>query len=396
MPLSQKKRLILIKLEAAYGTDSGPAITDAVLCSGLDIAPLEGSSVERDFIRPYFANSGSIRVESYASVSFDTEVAGSMGAAGVAPEWGLLLKAASFSETITAAAITGACGAAGSLTTIALAAAASAIDDFYTGMTVTIVAGTGITQTGEIIGYVGSTKVATISRPWALAPALTTSTYSIGANVIYTPNSNFSTGTANTSATIYFNLDGVRHVLLGARGTMSFDLSPKAIPKMKWKFTGLLGTITDSPQVAPATDFTGWQTPVTVSTANTTDIHLLGYNGAAIEKLSFDIANTVTYRQTLGSESVLITDRKPSGSISLEAGLIATKDWWTAVKDSTTGAFAIKHGQTAGNIVGFTCPKVQLSAPKYSDSNGVAMLDLSMALLPYGVSGNDEIRICSK
>ncbi len=92
----------------------------------------------------------------------------------------------------------------------------------------------------------------------------------------------------------------------------------------------------------------------------------------------------------------MITDRKPSGSISLEAGLIATKDWWTAVKDSTTGAFAIKHGQTAGNIVGFTCPKVQLSAPKYSDSNGVAMLDLSMALLPYGVSGNDEIRICSK
>lgn len=396
MALSQKKRVILVKLETAYGTDSGPAITDAVLCSGLDIAPLEGSSVERDFIRPYFANSGSIRVENYASVSFDTELAGSTGVSGTAPEWGLLLKAANFSETITAAPITGICGAAGSLTTIALAAGASEIDDFYTGMTVTIVAGTGIGQTGEIISYVGSTKIATISRPWALAPVLTISTYSIGANVIYTPNSNFGIAVTNTSASIYFNLDGVKHVLLGARGTVSFDLSPKAIPKMKWKFTGLLGTITDSPQATNATDFSGWQTPVTISTTNTTDIHLLGYNKAFIEKLSFDIANTVTYRQTLGSESVLITDRKPSGSITLEAGLVATKDWWSAVKTSTTGAFAIKHGQTSGNIVGFTCPKVQLSNPKYSDSSGVAMLDLSMTLLPYGISGNDEIRICIK
>jgi len=396
MALSQKKRLILVKLESAYGTDSGPAITDAVLCSGLDITPLEGSSVQRDFIRPYFANSGSIRVESYASVAFETEIAGSTGTSGTVPEWGLLLKAANFSETITAAAIAGACGAAGSLTTIALAAGSSLIDDFYTGMTVTIVAGAGINQTGEIISYVASTKIATISRPWALAPVMTTSTYSIGANVIYTPNSNFSASTANTSASIYFNVDGVRHVLLGARGTVSFDLSPKAIPKMKWKFTGLLGTITDSPQVAPATDFTGWQVPVPVSTANTTDIHLLGYNAPVIEKLSFDIANTVTYRQTLGSESVLITDRKPSGTISLEANLIAAKDWWSTVKNSTTGAFAIKHGQTPGNIVGITCPKVQLADPKYSDSSGVAMLDLSMALLPYGVSGNDEIRICCK
>ncbi len=391
MALSQKKRLILIKLEAAYGTDSEPAIADAVLCTALDISPLEGSSVERDFIRPYFGNSGSIRVESYASVSFETEIAGS-GAAATPPEWGSLLKASNFSENITLTAIAGTTTAIGAIGATTVTLSVGATDDIYTGMSISFNA---LPAQYEIIKYVALTKVATLSKP--LAAAVTAaSPFSISPNVIYVPNNNFGSGYPSTSATIYFNVDGVRHVLLGARGTMSFDLSPKAIPKMKWKFTGLLGTITDSPQAVPSSDFTGWQTPIPVSTANSTDIHLLGYNGAAIEKLSFDIANTVTYRQTLGSESVLITDRKPSGSIALEAGLIATKDWWAAVKDSTTGAFAIKHGQTAGNIVGITCPKVQLSDPKYSDSNGVTMLDLSMALLPYGVSGNDEIRICSK
>lgn len=390
MSLAQRKRVILVKLESTYGTDSTPVAGDAVLCSNLDITPLDGSSVERDFIRPYFGASGSIRVENFASLSFDTEIAGS-GTAATAPEWGTLLKAANFSETITAAAITGTAQVGGSTATIKLAAGASSVDDFYTGMTVSITAGTGNGQAGEIIGYVGSTKMATIAKAWAIAPD-GTSTYSIGANVMYTPNSNFGTGTANTSASIYFNVDGVRHVLLGARGTPSFDLSAKVIPKIKWKFTGLLGTISDA--ALPTADFTGWQTPVTVSTANTTDINLMGYTGAVLQTLNFDVANEVKYRQLIGAESVLIGDRKPVGNVSIEAVTVATKDWWTAAKTAATGPFCVKHGQTAGNIVGFTAPKIQLTNPKYSESDGVAMMDFGMAFIPYG--GNDEIRICCK
>lgn len=401
MALSQRKRLILVKLESTYGTDSVPTATDAVLCKSLNINPLEGSSVQRDLIRPYFSNAGSIRVENFVSIDFETEIAGS-GTAGTAPEWGALLKACNFSETITATAITTltstAIGAIGS-NSVTLNAAASVVDDFYTGMTISF--NGSATQSYEIINYVGATKIATLGK--GLLTAITaTSTTSISPNVIYTPNSDFSTYTANTSASIYFNLDGVRHVLLGARGSVSFDLSVKTVPVMKWKFTGLLGTISDVAQ-ASNIDMSAWQMPVTVSTANTTDINILGYNSAIIEKLSFDIANTVAYRQTIGSESVLITDRKPVGSISLEAGYITTlqgttpaKDWWTTAKTSATSQLCIKHGQIAGNIVGFSAPKVQLEAPKYSDSNGVTMLDMTLALIPNGASGNDEIRICSK
>jgi hypothetical protein len=390
--LAHRKRVILVKLEPTYGSDSSPAAADAVLCSNLDLAPLEGASVERDFIRPYFGGSGIIRVENYVTMSFDTESAGA-GTAGTAPEWGALLKACNFSETTTAAAITGTGQAGGSTTTIKLAADASAVDNFYTGMSIEITGGTGDGQTGEIIGYDGTTKVATIAAAWAEAPD-DTSAYSIGANVVYLPNSDFGIATANTSASIYFNVDGVRHILLGARGTPSFDLSAKGIPKIKWKFTGLLGTIADA--TLPTADFTGWQDPVAVSTDNTSDISLLGYTGAVVQSLSIDIANQVVYRQLVNSEAVIINDRKPVGTISIEATTVAAKDWWTAAKDASTGVFCVKHGQTAGNIVGITALKAQLTDPKYSESDGVTMMDAGLAFIPYGSAGNDEIRICVK
>jgi hypothetical protein len=390
--LSNKKRVILAKIEGTYGQDSSPAAADAILCSNLDITPLEGSSVKRNFDRPYFGGSGAIRVENFVSMTFETEIAGS-GTAATAPKWGTLMKAANFSETITAAAITGTAQVGGSTTSIKLAAAASATNDFYTGMSIEITDGTGAGQKGEIIAYDGTTKIATIAKAWAVAPDVT-SQYSIGANVMYLPTSNFGIDVANTSASIYFNLDGVRHVLLGARGNPAPGISAKGIPVIKWKFTGLLGTIGDQP--LPTADFTGWQDPATVSTENTTDLNLLGYTGAVLAKFDFDMGNQIVYRQLVGAESVLITDRDPKGTVSIEATKIADKDWFAMAKNAQTGPICIKHGQTPGNIVGITAPKALITDPKYSESDGVAMLDFGLEFVPFGAGGNDEIRICCK
>jgi len=92
----------------------------------------------------------------------------------------------------------------------------------------------------------------------------------------------------------------------------------------------------------------------------------------------------------------LITDRKPVGNVSIEATSVAAKDWWTAAKNASYGVFGVKHGQTAGNIVGITGRNIQLKQPKYSDSDGVVMFDAGLSFTPYGAAGNDEIRICSK
>ena len=55
----------------------------------------------------------------------------------------------------------------------ALDAAASAVDDFYNGLVIRLTGGTGSGQIREIIDYVGSTKIATVSRAWGTNPDAT-------------------------------------------------------------------------------------------------------------------------------------------------------------------------------------------------------------------------------
>ena len=59
---------------------------------------------------------------------------------------------------------------AGTSTTITLKSTASATDDIYNGMYVTITGGTGVGQIRIIEDYVGSTKVATVNVPFTTAP----------------------------------------------------------------------------------------------------------------------------------------------------------------------------------------------------------------------------------
>lgn len=62
----------------------------------------------------------------------------------------------------------------GGTNTITLDASASAVDDFYNGVLVWAVGGTGAGQAGVVTDYVGSTKVATVDNNWRTNPDATT------------------------------------------------------------------------------------------------------------------------------------------------------------------------------------------------------------------------------
>lgn len=209
-------------------------------------------------------------------------------------------------------------------------------------------------------------------------------------SVSYLPITLSSVTQAGTSATIYFQRDSIKHVLLGARGTFNLDLTVKQLPKMKFTMTGLLGTITDN-----ALDTTGLTynapAPIAISTANTTPLSLFGYT-PVMESLTIDIANDVKFRALVGSESVIISDRKPKGNIKFECPSLAIKNFFDLAQNSTLGAFNITHGLTAGNIVKIETSSVGIDAPKYADNDGVVMLDCGMTFIPSS-AGNDEIKI---
>jgi len=195
------------------------------------------------------------------------------------------------------------------------------------------------------------------------------------------------------SSTVYFSIDGVRHSLTGARGSMSLSLQKGQIPTMTFKYQGRYNTPTDTALITP--DFTAWKKPVGPNSVNPPTATLHG-TSLVMESLSMDMANNLVFRDLPGgSPQALITDRKPTGSIMFEAGLMASKNWFETARLVTTDALSVVHGTSAGYIVQIDAPLVQVEAPAYQDSDGIAMLNANLLMLPSS-AGNDEIKLTFK
>ena len=383
MALLSRKRLILCKAEASYGVDITPAGTDALLVRSLDVTPIEAEVVSRDLIRNYLGNSDQLLAQTRVSISFQVEMAGS-GAGATAPRFGSLLKACGMAETITAAAVTGSAVTGGS-NTITLAAGASSVDDFYNGMVISITSGTGNGHIGLITDYVGSSKIATVQASSATFVPAAASAYSIAANVGYLPVS-----TGFSSATIYFNNDGVLHKITGARGTFTLTTGVGEIPTIDFQLTGIYNAPTDT--AAPTTTYSDQATPVIFKAGNTSAFSILNYT-ACLQSLSFNVANETVYRELVGcTKEVLITNRAPAGDCMIEAPTIAQKDFFTIANNDTTGTLTLLHGSTAGNRVTLLAPKVDITNPSYADQDGIQMLNIPYVAIPT-TAGNDEIKL---
>lgn len=208
-------------------------------------------------------------------------------------------------------------------------------------------------------------------------------TINAGVSAAYAPVSS-----GEQSLSLYFNVDGVQYKMLGARGSFSMKFTHKAIPVLSFKYVGLYVAVADLAIQAPT--FTAFQKPLVVNAANTTPVTLHTFAGVFAD-ISIDMANTNTYRNLMGLEQVVFTDRNPTGKVQLENVAIATKDFFSIVNNGTTGALSITHGQTAGNKIVIAAPAVQLSAPSLASQENVEMLDMTMDLQPS--SGNDELTI---
>lgn len=388
--LYSRNTVLLAKMETTEATDSVPTgAANAILCTQLSIEPLAGQAVDLAYVRPYFGKSPSMRVEDYMVINLTVDFAGT-ATAGTAAPWGPLLRACGMQETLTAAAITGS-AQAGSTTTLTLAAGASATDNIYNGADLVITSGTGSGQTRNIIAYNGTTKVATVDRVFSPAPAAA-SGYSISPNATYLPIS-----TAFESVTLYYNINGTRHKALGVRGNCSFDLSSNQRPVLKFTLTGIYGGVADAAETGVV--FTSWQVPVPVNSNNSAALinsKVTDGSATGIQLMNFtlDLVNTVKHRMLVGSENVVLTDRQAAGTVSMEMTNITFNDWFSQIRAANKAPLYIENGTASGNTVAVFLPNAQLADPKYADSEGVVMLDMSILAIP--LIGNDEVRVVVK
>ena len=193
--------------------------------------------------------------------------------------------------------------------------------------------------------------------------------------------------TAHELLSFYYFLDGIKHVITDAKGTVSFDLNAQGIPVMKFKFWGFYSTPTDLTNPS-GTDYSGFKDPLPINKANTTAFTL---HGIALKSKSqtLDLANQVEYVNKPNFEGIQITNRMPVGSAVFEVDTLAVKDWYSVIKNGTLGALAVTHGLTAGYVSGISAPKVQLTNLSYTSDQGIAHCNSSMDL--QANAGRDEL-----
>ena len=198
-----------------------------------------------------------------------------------------------------------------------------------------------------------------------------------GTSVTYDPvSSSFS------SVTIHYMIDGVRHKMTGCRGNVGITANVGEIPTLDFTFTGIYNAPDDSAILTPT--YANQDDPLVFKNDNVTGFQLLSYAGA-LQSFSFDLGNATVYRELVGgSKEVLITDRSATGSVTIEAVTMATKDYFASAidDDAALGNLVFTHGTTAGNKVQFTSSKVDIGDVAYGDADGIAMLEIPYTCVP--------------
>lgn len=194
------------------------------------------------------------------------------------------------------------------------------------------------------------------------------------------------------SASIYTNVDGVRHKLLGARGNVSVIVAPRQIPYFRFRFMGLFVAATDT---APGVhDISAFQDPLVVSDANTPTFQIAGAD-RVLESLEVNLGNDVQPRLLVNQEAVVIADRRGSGQAVVEAGTLAEFDPYAWARSRTRVAVQMIHGTQAGHIVQLDLPTVEIGRPSYGNSQGI--INYTLPLLPVPSSaGDDEFQLTIK
>jgi hypothetical protein len=193
-----------------------------------------------------------------------------------------------------------------------------------------------------------------------------------------------------SSATIYFNVDGVLHKITGCRGDMTMNCAVGAIPTLKFDLTGVYNSPTDTAQ--PSVTYSAQATPLIFRQGNTTSFSFFSYSGV-LQSVEFSLANSLVYRELVGgTKETVITDRKPAGTVTMEATTIANKDFFTAALGTATGNLTFLHGTSAGNRVTFTASQVDVLNPTYQDQDSIMMLSVPYVATPT-TAGNDEVSL---
>ena len=364
--LLYRRKTLLAKIEAVAGTDPNPtAAANSIQTIGLDVIVQEAETVDIPRDRSELGHIPQAQLSLRSRARFGISIAGS-GVAGTATKYVPLLKACGLAEA--AAAADGA----------AVAWAAGAPIALYDTRT------EGAKQYEAIQKH----QSADANKPTSPdGSQYWRARHELPARRELTPASALSTLWLQT------NLDGVKHEIGAARGTFTLTLESGSMPAFAFDFAGEYQK--PEADAAPTLDHSGWEEPIPVSQENS-PIARLGTLDVVVNSFVFDIANDLQFINDIGRSETVLANRLPGGRIRFEMfkptdedGVTYDSNLWGAIQALAKDRLRIRHGKTAGNIVEWYAPNVQLGEPTIVESQGRYMIEAGFRVLAAG--GDDFV-----
>ena len=188
--------------------------------------------------------------------------------------------------------------------------------------------------------------------------------------------------------TAYINIDGTRHKLVGSRGNVSFSLSAKNIPLLKFEFDSVY--VSPDESAIPTIDRSGWPMEEAVTAATTLAMTIDGVD-LVFSQFDFNLGNQLKRINLPGPQvEVAIIDRKPTANVSVLAPALAAFDPFHLAETGGTLSLTTTHGTVAGKKVKVDA-KVRIIGADYDNID--EMLGYKLTLEPIPVSGNDELAL---
>jgi len=193
------------------------------------------------------------------------------------------------------------------------------------------------------------------------------------------------------SATIYVNIDGTLHKVLGARGSFTTSIQGSAIPSIKFSFIGLFGGVASV--TLPTASYDTFIKPV-IPSKNVTPETSIYAKQVSLKSASFSNGANPSFITRVNSESIQITDHPATSDWVIDDLDLSILDPFSAAANGTKGALKIVHGTVAGNIVILSAPAAQMGKPQKANDSGLVVMTLPFSLKP--MAGDDEFSITFK
>lgn len=380
-----RNAVLLAKQETTEGVDAAPTGTNAVKIENLKVT-YGTTLIKTNEVSGSLDVSPQIIGGTKVTMTFDVYLKGNGAPGTTAPEWGVLLTACGWTQTLTAAAIgVPTAITAGTASQVTLPAAFSGANEAYRGMPLLL---TGTVPTGfggqsTILDFNSTSKIALLTD--TASGAFTTSALAqIPPNALYTPGSS-----SIPSNTFYAYLDGLLIKMFGARGTFKISLPSEGPMKASFTFTGLFGGESDSSNPSPTYDVA--LKPIWKNAGG-----LVGGPGAftinavaiGVKTFNFDNGNTLVLpddpNSNEGFDGGQITMRDLTCDVDPYQTTIATRDIMTDLRAGTARPIHVRLGATTGNRVSLTLPSALYIGGDPIDNGG-----LMARTLKCDVTGND-------